>query len=70
MMSGHALLKILIGFSWTLITSTSLIFIVISVFPWIIVTLIMFLEVLIAFLQGYVFVILITIYINDVLNMH
>lgn len=70
MMSGHALLKILIGFSWALLTSGSVIFIFLSLFPWIIVTLIMFLEVLIAFLQGYVFVILVTIYINDVLNMH
>lgn len=30
----------------------------------------MFLEILIAFLQAYVFTILVTIYINDVLNMH
>jgi F0F1-type ATP synthase membrane subunit a len=30
----------------------------------------MFLELLIAFLQAYVFTILITLYINDVLNMH
>jgi F0F1-type ATP synthase membrane subunit a len=30
----------------------------------------MFLEVLIAFLQAYIFTILITIYINDVLNIH
>ncbi|RZK45303.1 MAG: hypothetical protein EOO61_00370 [Hymenobacter sp.] len=30
----------------------------------------MFLELLIAFLQAYVFTILISLYINDVLNMH
>jgi F0F1-type ATP synthase membrane subunit a len=30
----------------------------------------MFLELLIAFLQAYVFTILVTLYINDVLNMH
>jgi F-type H+-transporting ATPase subunit a len=70
MLSGHALLKILSGFSWTLLNSTSVILVFVSVFPWIIVTLIMFLELLIAYLQSYVFVILVTIYINDVLNLH
>jgi len=69
MMSGHALLKILIGFSWALLTSGSLM-ILLSVFPWAIVTAIMFLELLIAFLQAYVFTILVTLYINDVLNLH
>jgi ATP synthase subunit 6 len=69
MMSGHALLKILIGFSWTLLSSGA-VFIVIAIFPWLIVTAIMFLELLIAFLQAYVFVILIAIYINDVLVSH
>lgn len=39
-------------------------------FPWVIVTAIMFLELLIAFLQAYVFTILVTLYINDVLSMH
>ena len=69
MLSGHALLKILIGFSWALLNSGT-IMVVLAVFPWVIVTAIMFLELLIAFLQAYVFTILITLYINDVLNMH
>lgn len=69
MLSGHALLKILIGFSWALL-NTGTIMIILSFFPWVIVTAIMFLELLIAFLQAYVFTILITLYINDVLNMH
>jgi ATP synthase subunit 6 len=69
MMSGHTLLKILIGFSWALINAGSIYFFV-AFLPWIIVTLIMFLETLIAFLQAYVFVVLIAIYINDVLNLH
>lgn len=69
MMSGHALLKILIGFAWILL-NTGTVFIFIAPFPWLIVTIILFLETLIAFLQAYVFVILITIYINDVLNLH
>jgi len=69
MMSGHALLKILIGFSWALLSSGSLM-ILLSVFPWVIVTAVMFLELLIAFLQSYVFTILVTLYINDVLTFH
>jgi len=69
MMSGHALLKILIGFSWALLSSGSAL-ILLSIFPWIIVTAIMFLEMLIAFLQAYVFIILLSIYINDVLSSH
>ncbi len=57
--SGHALLKILIGFSWAIllnITNYSSIF--------------FFLEVLISFLQTYVFVVLLSIYINDVSSEH
>jgi ATP synthase subunit 6 len=69
MMSGHALLKILIGFSWALLCSGTILG-VIAVFPWVIVTAIMFLELLIAFLQAYVFTILVTLYVNDILNMH
>jgi ATP synthase subunit 6 len=70
MMSGHALLKILIGFSWVLCSTFSPVFIGLGLFPWIIVTLILFLEALIAFLQAYVFVVLIAIYLNDVTSSH
>lgn len=69
MMSGHALLKILIGFSWGLLTMGS-IYTIFAVIPWLLVTIILFLEALIGFLQAYVFTILVTIYINDVLVEH
>lgn len=69
MMSGHALLKILIGFSWILLSS-SFLFSFLAIAPWILVTLIFALEILIAFLQAYVFVILVSIYINDVISAH
>jgi ATP synthase subunit 6 len=69
MMSGHALLKILIGFSWIMISSGSMM-IVLALVPWVIVTAVMFLELLIAFLQSYVFTILVSLYINDVLTFH
>jgi F-type H+-transporting ATPase subunit a len=70
MMSGHALLKILIGFSWAMLSSASPLFMALSIVPWLIVTAVMFLELLIAFLQAYVFTILVVIYINDVLSFH
>lgn len=74
--SGHTLLKILIGFSWKILNSVlqsitfnkivlTLIFFFI---PWFFVTLIFFLEILIAFLQSYIFIVLLTIYVNDVTN--
>ncbi len=69
MMSGHALLKILIGFAWDLLTKGSL-FILVAFLPWVIVTVILFLEALIAFLQAYVFTVLVTIYVNDALVQH
>lgn len=69
MMSGHALLKILIGFSWTLLSSGTL-YAFIAILPWMIVTALMFLESTIAYLQAYVFTILVTIYTNDVLVQH
>ena len=69
MMSGHALLKILIGFSWAMLVKGG-IFYGLSLIPWLIVTVIFFLELLIAFLQAYVFIVLLAIYINDVFAAH
>lgn len=70
MMSGHALLKILIGFAWLMLSNInydSTTFELTACFIiWILVTIIFCLEVLIAFLQAYVFTVLITIYITDV----
>ena len=68
--SGHALLKILIGFSLARASSSSFILNLVSVFPWTIVTAVRFLELLIAFLQAYVFAILVTLYVNDTLTLH
>jgi len=69
MMSGHALLKILASFSWSFIKSLKPIS-VLAVIPWVTVTAITTLEFLVAFLQAYVFTILITIYTSDVLVAH
>lgn len=69
MLSGHGLLKILIGFSFIALKSVT-IWSVVSLLPWIVVTIVFALEIAIAFLQAYVFIILTSIYINDAINPH
>lgn len=69
MMSGHILLKILISFIWGIITS-NLIHWFWIVLPLSIVFIVVGLEITIAFLQAYVFVVLLSIYLNDVINTH
>lgn len=69
MMAGHTLLKTLIGFSFSIIFN-NLFFAPVALIPWIIVVLIFILEILIAFLQGYVYLVLFCIYINDLLAGH
>jgi ATP synthase subunit 6 len=69
MMAGHTLLKTLIGFSFSIIFN-NLFFAPIALIPWILVVLIFILEILIAFLQGYVYLVLLCIYINDLLAGH
>lgn len=69
MMAGHTLLKILIGFSFSMLLSNeSILFF--SIIPWIIIIVIFILEILISILQAYVFTILICIYVNDTLDLH
>lgn len=69
MMSGHTLLKILAGFSWSILNSEGFFFIF-SFLPTLVIIAVSFLEIAIAFLQAYVFVILLCIYINDILHLH
>jgi F-type H+-transporting ATPase subunit a len=69
MMSGHVLMKILIGFAWNLVTIGYL-WKIISIFPLLIIFSITGLEFSIALLQSYVFLILLFIYLNDVINTH
>jgi ATP synthase subunit 6 len=66
-MSGHSLLKILAGFVWIMLFSGLGLF---SIFPLIVVFLVTFLEMVIAFLQAYVFMILVIIYVNDAALLH
>ena len=68
MMSGHALLKILIGFAFAMLVPA--ITGPLAVLPWGIVDIVLGLELLIAFLQAYVFAVLVTLYISDILFSH
>lgn len=69
MMSGHALLKILAGFSWTMSSKGGLLLLA-SILPFAIVFALTGLELAIAFLQAYVFSVLICIYLNDAIFLH
>jgi ATP synthase subunit 6 len=69
MMSGHCLLKILAGFSWTMLTAGGILS-VIHLLPLVVIFAIIGLELAIAFLQAYVFVVLLCIYLNDAISLH
>lgn len=65
MMAGHTLLFILSGFILAFVKSA---FFILAILPMILVIAVLCLEVGIAFLQAYVFTVLIAIYFNDALN--
>ena len=69
MTSGHALLKIIAGFSWTMLASGGLLAFF-HLVPLILLLVLIGLELGIAVLQAYVFTLLTCIYLNDVLDMH
>nr|AIA61060.1 ATP synthase F0 subunit 6 [Cyanidiaceae sp. MX-AZ01] len=69
MTSGHTLLKIIAGFSWTLLIFGGFISLL-CLFPLSILFLLIGLEIGIAFLQAYVFALLVCIYLNDVIEFH
>ena len=67
MMSGHGLLKILGSFAWVLVCHAP---IYLNCFPLAVILIVLLLELVIAFLQAYVFVVLIAVYLNDVVCIH
>ncbi len=67
MLAGHIILKVFAGFIISLIGAGGL-FSLISIFPFIGIVLITLLEILVAFLQAYVFAILTCIYLNDAVH--
>lgn len=68
MMAGHTLLKVLAGFAWTML-SVGGIFYILHLFPLIMVVAFTGLEIGIAFLQAYVWTLLVCIYLNDALSL-
>jgi len=69
MMSGHTLLKILSGFSWTMLSLGGFLSIA-SIIPLLVIFALTGLELAIAFLQAYVFTTLTCIYLNDGIHLH
>nr|YP_010338852.1 ATP synthase F0 subunit 6 [Neorhodella cyanea]UNJ18802.1 ATP synthase F0 subunit 6 [Neorhodella cyanea] len=67
--SGHALLKIIAGFTWVMISVSGYLSLI-GLIPILLLFLLISLELGIAFLQAYVFTLLSCIYLNDVLETH
>ena len=70
MMAGHTLLKVIVGFAWTMMLSSSGLVCIAHIVPLAVLVLLMFLELGVAMIQSYVFTILACIYLNDSLNLH
>jgi ATP synthase subunit 6 len=69
LMAGHTLLKVIIGFSWSMLLLEN----VISFFhvvPLLVIVVLFSLELGVALIQAYVFTILTCIYLNDSINLH
>lgn len=69
MMAGHTLLKILAGFAWQMLTSGGA-WILIGLGPLAVISAVCVLELAVAFLQAYVFTVLICLYIKDAAELH
>jgi ATP synthase subunit 6 len=70
MMSGHILLKVFIGFAWTIITAGSLALFIAHTLPLVLVFILMGIEIGVAVIQSYVFAVLTCLYINVALELH
>jgi F-type H+-transporting ATPase subunit a len=69
LMAGHTLLKVIAGFSWSFVLlENSLSFA--HIIPLLLLVILMGLELAVAVIQAYVFVILTCIYLNDCVNLH
>ena len=68
-MAGHTLLKVIIGFAWSMLLIENLM-LVSHLLPLFVLVLLMGLEFGVAVIQAYVFTILTCIYLNDSINLH
>ena len=69
-MAGHTLLKVILGFSWSLLLVDGLFYFILHFIPLSLLVLLMCLELGVALIQAYVFTILTCIYLNDTINLH
>jgi ATP synthase subunit 6 len=68
LMAGHTLLKVIVGFSWSLLMLEEL-FSIVHIIPLFILILLVGLELGVALIQAYVFIVLTCIYLNDSVNL-
>lgn len=69
LMAGHTLLKVIVGFSWSLLLLEDMISLI-HVVPLLVLVVLMGLELGVALIQAYVFTVLTCIYLNDSINLH
>ena len=69
LMAGHTLLKVIVGFSWSMLLLEDFLA-VLHILPLLILVLLMGLELGVALIQAYVFTVLTCIYLNDAINLH
>jgi len=75
MMAGHALVKIVAGFVWIAMildveTSLGYLKLIASVIPFVMLCMLIGLEIAVAFIQAYVFMVLLILYLNDAIEGH
>ena len=69
LMAGHTLLKVIVGFSWSLLLLEN--FLTLGyIIPLLVLTLLVGLELGVALIQTFVFTILTCIYLNESINLH
>jgi F-type H+-transporting ATPase subunit a len=69
LMAGHTLLKVIVGFAWSMLLLEDLLSVA-HILPLLILVILMGLELGVAIIQAYVFTILTCIYLNDGINLH
>jgi ATP synthase subunit 6 len=69
MMAGHTLLKVIGGFGWSMFNSSGII-ILCGLVPLMVVVILVGLEMAVAFIQGYVFITLVSMYFHDAFLLH
>ena len=69
LMAGHTLLKVIVGFAWSMLLLEDLMAFI-HLIPLLLLVILMGLELGVALIQAYVFTILTCIYLNDSINLH